>query len=229
MKNLILFLCMAIIVIACKKKETPPPEEEPQPDPVILRTISNFTVECQNVNYYYATAKMTDGVNASGMNAGKVFVSGLELTGSPNYNYSPTSSTTVLYSPITWSIQGSASVVGTTLTVRDIPSNPTSPDVDTSKTIVGSNGYTINNPAFNCDSIVYTIGNKTKIMPGNCTSVTFSSSDLNGVSYGIGIGGGKTLNVYVSCYNMVKTHLKQNLYWRFVSKSTLYKTLHYTP
>lgn len=228
MKKTILLLTMALIVFACKKKDvspsspTPAPIQEPQ-----IKTVAHFTVEnnsgfIQTNGYFDYVA----GVN----NGGNVSINGITMT--CPYSYYAGSNTITISNPVIWVmnggvISGTTSVPNQTVTAKNMPAMPISADIDTSKTVDANLDYVINNQSVSCDSMIYSISSTTtKRVAGGTTSVTFKSSELKNVSYGIIVGGSKSVIVSISAYNSYTVKVG-DYNWRFISKTTNAKYLHF--
>lgn len=218
MKYLILLASLNLFFVSCKKKET-------TTTPIVLpatplpKVAATFTVESYDSDVQ-AVAQFN---YIPAINAGSVFVNNFYVP-YPTYVYYSTGTVNVI-NPVVWNIQGGGGAAAQTVTVDNMPDMPISTDIDTSKIVTGSQGYTIHNQAITCDSIEYQMSYmNVRNVSGNSTSMTFNPADFTNYNN----GGGNLIRVAVSAYNSYVV-MVGNDRRRFISKTTFYKNLHYKP
>lgn len=86
-------------------------------------------------------------------------------------------------SGVSWTVAGDNGFGGFT----HVPTNvfPTSTPITSSEEVVKANGYTLScNSISNADSVLFLVGEVSKIMGGNTTSYTFTAAELSSLSTG---------------------------------------------
>lgn len=220
MKRLLLLIAL-VTAFACKKKETTPPVvETPPPTPPTVIVVSG-SIENQNNSSFSAQMVIS---YQDGCEGGSVTVNGKSLGAHCPYSLN---STLTINNPVTWYISGFNTCPQQTIVVKDMPSMPVCSDMDTSKTLTASAGFTFHNQPIVCDSIEYIVCNMFKKgAHGNSTSMTFSPSELSGIQGALGLS--TSLNMAITAYNY-HIEVADNKRKVFVSKTTYLSVLHYKP
>lgn len=162
----------------------------------------NFTIGTA-VGVFYDNGVLID--------AGTVSAEGTDLTLNANNSYTATASasnpTGINYTtPIEWSVSGNNGFAAFTESVNR--SFPTADAITSGETIDKSDGYTLSTSSITgSDSVLFTIGNVSKIMSANTTSYTFSSQELSVLSNGTNVAS-------IAPYNFSnKTISSKNIYF----------------
>lgn len=159
--------------------------------------------------------------NGSLVDVGAVSVEGTNLTKNGNNSYTATASATnptgiTFSSPINWTVGGANGFNGFT---EDVSTNfPSAQSVNSLETVDKSDGYTLSTSSItNSDSVLFSIGNVTKIKSANTTSCTFTSAELSGLANGTNVAS-------IAPYNFSsKTFSGKKVY--FVNEYVVQKTV----
>lgn len=235
MKKILILLSVISLVTSCKKKTTEAktePETVATTQPAGYTVYATFTVENQN-GYLYTHGNFPLPTNPGANRDGGVLSINGYTTDYNNSYYTYYSTTpTTLTPPISFTVGGgNVYAFPFTATCVNIPDLAISPDLDTSKTVYASSGYTITHQPIVCDSLEYQMTYlKVKKTKGNNTSIVFTSAELQNLSYGIAVGGGKVINVKIIAYTHDSHEFDINhSKWTFLCRSVNLQSLHYVP